>query len=154
VTRGTRPKKPSSSRGFVRAARGARGTRGSWGLKTGNQNIFSPLFLRQQQQFFFIFLFFYFFCDPTGAGLGALRAIRGARRDGCQTGCPIGPDEVPDGGQMEGLTGGQTGQMGCPTGLDEVPDWSHVIGHVIFVCHVTCLGWHGVILLPILLSER
>jgi hypothetical protein len=30
VTRGTRPKKPSSSRGF------ARGTWGSWGLKTEN----------------------------------------------------------------------------------------------------------------------
>jgi transposase InsO family protein len=42
VTRGTRPKKPSSSRGFAREARGARGTRGSWGswgswgLKTEN----------------------------------------------------------------------------------------------------------------------
>jgi hypothetical protein len=42
VTRGTRPKKPSSSRGFAREARGARGTWGSWGswgswgLKTEN----------------------------------------------------------------------------------------------------------------------
>jgi hypothetical protein len=42
MTRGTRPKKPSSSRGFAREARGARGTRGSggswgsWGLKTEN----------------------------------------------------------------------------------------------------------------------
>jgi hypothetical protein len=31
VTKGTRPKKPSSSRGFAREARGARGTRGTWG---------------------------------------------------------------------------------------------------------------------------
>jgi hypothetical protein len=44
VTRGSRPKKPSSSCGFARKARGARGTRGTWGLKTKNRNIFSPLF--------------------------------------------------------------------------------------------------------------
>jgi hypothetical protein len=37
VTRETRPKNPSSSRGFAREARGARG---SWGLKTENQFIF------------------------------------------------------------------------------------------------------------------
>jgi hypothetical protein len=41
VTRGTRPKKPSSSRGFAREAREARGSRGSWGLKT---EIFFSLF--------------------------------------------------------------------------------------------------------------
>jgi hypothetical protein len=41
VTRGTRPKKPSSSRGFAREARGAWG---SWGLKTENQIIFFSLF--------------------------------------------------------------------------------------------------------------
>jgi hypothetical protein len=34
VTRGTRPKKPSSSRGFAREARGVRGFRG---LKTENR---------------------------------------------------------------------------------------------------------------------
>jgi hypothetical protein len=53
VTRGTRPKKPSSSCGFARAARGARGSRGSrgswgswgsWGLKTENRTFFSSLF--------------------------------------------------------------------------------------------------------------
>jgi hypothetical protein len=33
VTRRTRPKKPSSSRGFAHEAHGAQG---SWGLKTGN----------------------------------------------------------------------------------------------------------------------
>jgi hypothetical protein len=39
MTRGTRPKKPSSSRGFAREARGTRGARG---LKTENRkpNIF------------------------------------------------------------------------------------------------------------------
>jgi hypothetical protein len=43
VTRGTRSKKPSFSRGFAREARGTqgtRGTRGSWGLKTENQIFF------------------------------------------------------------------------------------------------------------------
>jgi hypothetical protein len=35
VTRGTRPKKPSS-RGFAREARGTWGSWGSWGLKTEN----------------------------------------------------------------------------------------------------------------------
>jgi hypothetical protein len=42
VTRGTRPKKPSSSRGFAREARGARG---SWGPKTEH---FFPLFSSKQ----------------------------------------------------------------------------------------------------------
>jgi hypothetical protein len=37
VTRGTKPKKPSSSHGFACEARGARG---SWGLKTENRNFF------------------------------------------------------------------------------------------------------------------
>jgi hypothetical protein len=40
MTRGTRPKKPSSSRGFAREARGTRvtrGSRGSWGLKIENR---------------------------------------------------------------------------------------------------------------------
>jgi hypothetical protein len=37
VTRGTRPKKPSSSRGFAREARGAWGVWGFWGLKTENR---------------------------------------------------------------------------------------------------------------------
>jgi hypothetical protein len=57
VTRGTRPKKPSSSCGFAREAQGTRGTRGSWGLKTEH---FFPLFSNSQQQkknsFYFIFL--------------------------------------------------------------------------------------------------
>jgi hypothetical protein len=44
VTRGTRPKKPSSSHGFAWGARGAQGSRGSWGLKTGNGTCFSSLF--------------------------------------------------------------------------------------------------------------
>jgi hypothetical protein len=44
VTRGTRPKKPSSSCGFVCEARGARGSWGSWGLKTENRTFFSSLF--------------------------------------------------------------------------------------------------------------
>jgi hypothetical protein len=42
VTKGTRPKKPSSSRGFAREARGASGVWGFWGfwgLKTKNQKL-------------------------------------------------------------------------------------------------------------------
>jgi hypothetical protein len=45
VTRGTRPKKPFSSRGFAREARGARGVWGVWGfwgfwgLKTENRKL-------------------------------------------------------------------------------------------------------------------
>jgi hypothetical protein len=46
VTRGTRPKKPSSSHGFAREAHGTRGTWGSWGLKTEH---FFPLFSSSQQ---------------------------------------------------------------------------------------------------------
>jgi hypothetical protein len=42
VTRGTRPKKPSSSRGFACGACGARGAWGAWGLKT--EHFFSSLF--------------------------------------------------------------------------------------------------------------
>jgi hypothetical protein len=99
VTRGTRPKKPSSSRGFAREARGARRTRearrargswGSWGLKT--ENIFSPLFqpaTTAKKNFYFIFF------DVTAAG-------RGARR---------GLDGMPDGARR----GARRGQMGWRT---------------------------------------
>jgi hypothetical protein len=46
------------------------------------------------------------------------------------------------------------GLDGVPDGRDGVLDGSHVIGHVIFECHVTRLGWQGVILLPTLLSQH
>jgi hypothetical protein len=59
VTRGTRPKKPSSSRGFAHEACGARGSWGSWGLKTENQTFFSSLFQQPTTKFYF---YFYFFC--------------------------------------------------------------------------------------------
>jgi hypothetical protein len=36
---------------------------------------------------------------------------------------------------------------------DAVPDRSHVISHIIFECHVTHLGWQGIILLSTLLSQ-
>jgi hypothetical protein len=39
VTRGIRPKKPSSSRGFAREARGVWGVWGFWGLKTENRKL-------------------------------------------------------------------------------------------------------------------
>jgi hypothetical protein len=70
---------------------------------------------------------------------------------------PDGADGVPDGAKR----GARWDRTGCPTGPDGVPDeakrgpdGSHVIGHVIFECHVTRLGWQGVILLPTLLSQR
>jgi hypothetical protein len=53
VTRGTRPKKPSSSRGFAcearaaQAAQGTGGSWGSWGLKTETEHFF-PLFSSNQ----------------------------------------------------------------------------------------------------------
>jgi hypothetical protein len=73
-----------------------------------------------------------------GGRTGVARTNKGLNGmpDGCLTGCRIG------------------GRMGCPTGPDGVPDGSHVIGHIIFECHVICLGWQGVILLPTLLSQR
>jgi hypothetical protein len=48
VTRGTRPKKPSSALGFAHEARRARGTQGVWGLETENR-IYFFLFSRGQQ---------------------------------------------------------------------------------------------------------
>jgi hypothetical protein len=100
VTRGTRPKKPSSSRGFACKARRAWG---SWGLKTENRK---PKYV------------------PDGGQTGAGRGVRwGAQQwhDKGQTECHMGgrtrgrmgarrdakwgPDGMPDGGQM-----------GCPTG--------------------------------------
>jgi hypothetical protein len=54
----------------------------------------------------------------------------------------------------KGLNGMPDGcQTGFLTGLDGVPDGSNVIGHIIFECHVTRLGWQGIILLPILLNQ-
>jgi hypothetical protein len=70
---------------------------------------------------------------------------------GGQTGCPTGPDGVPNGARWSAQRGPDGGPYEGPNG---VPNGSHVIGHVIFVCHVTHLGWQGVILLPILLSQR
>jgi hypothetical protein len=52
VTRGTRPKKPSSSRGF------ARGAWGAWGLKTENRTFFSSLFNPTTQKKLKLLLFF------------------------------------------------------------------------------------------------
>jgi hypothetical protein len=101
--------------------------------------------------------------------MAAGRGARWVAQRGGQTGCPTGPDGVPDEGQTGcqtgpdgvsngGQTGGQTGLNGGPDGVPEGgqtgPDGSHVIGHVIFECHVTRLGWQGVILLPTLLSQR
>jgi hypothetical protein len=48
---------------------------------------------------------------------------------------------------------GRGARWGPDGGPDKVPDRSHVIGHVIFECHITRLGWQGVILLPTQLSQ-
>jgi hypothetical protein len=81
VTRGTRPKKPSSSRGFAHEARGARGV---WGLKTENrklkiENWKNPLFFQAgnnyqkkfQKNLFFLFIFYFF--RPRGRGFYRVR---------------------------------------------------------------------------------
>jgi hypothetical protein len=60
VTRGTRPKKPSSSHGFTREARGARGAWGAWGLKTENRTFFSSLFQQPTTKKIIIFKLFFF----------------------------------------------------------------------------------------------
>jgi hypothetical protein len=79
VTRRTRPKKPSSSRGFAREARGARV---SWGLKTENRTSFPAT-----NNFFLIFnLFVYFFRASAWTQLpvrvGQARGYRGRAREG------------------------------------------------------------------------
>jgi hypothetical protein len=69
VTRGTRPKKPSSSHGFACEARGARGVWGFWGLKTENRKLkiekkFSLSKLATTTKkiiYLFIFIYFCFF---------------------------------------------------------------------------------------------
>jgi hypothetical protein len=144
VTRGTRPKKPSSSRGFACEARGARGTWGSWGSKI---EIFFALFSSQQQQpkIYFILYIYIFSTQRWSDGVARRNARQG------QTECPTGLD----GGAQQGRTGCPMGarwggQTGCPTG----PDGCHVIGHVIFECHVTRPGWQGIILFPTLVSQR
>jgi hypothetical protein len=69
VTRGTRPNKSSSSRGF------AHGAWGTWGLKTENQKKNSPLFEQATTTKFYFILFFF---NPTGAGRGVGQgALRG-----------------------------------------------------------------------------
>jgi hypothetical protein len=93
VTKGTRPKKPSSFRGFTGKARGARGF---WGLKTKNRkpktenckfflsfqagNNYEKKFITFFIFFnlFFIFLFFHVRADSKGEG------VRGGRGgEGC-----------------------------------------------------------------------
>jgi hypothetical protein len=77
VTRGTRPKTPSSSHGFAREARGAREFRGFWGLKTENRKpkiVNCKLFLsfqagnNYQKNIYFYFLFL--FSRPRGQQRG------------------------------------------------------------------------------------
>jgi hypothetical protein len=67
VTRETRPKKPSSSRGFAREARGAWGVREVRGLKTENRKLkiekkFSLSKLATTTKFFYFLFFIYLFC--------------------------------------------------------------------------------------------
>jgi hypothetical protein len=86
---------------------------------------------------------------PNGAGWGARQVARRCGQTGCLTGGETGwPDGVLDGAKRVprhflNATSSATSFFDC-----------HVIGHVIFECHVTRLGWQGVILLPILVSQR
>jgi hypothetical protein len=72
-------------------------------------------------------------------------------RTGCRTGDQTGG---PTGARRGARRGARQGQTECLTGCPTGPDKSHVIGHIIFECHVTRLGWQGVILLSTLLSQR
>jgi hypothetical protein len=83
-------------------------------------------------------------------------ARRGWPDGGGQTGwLDGGPDGAGQGGQTGGQMGvARQGWTGSPTGGQTGPDGCHVIGHVIFECHVTRLGWQGIILLPTLVSQR
>jgi hypothetical protein len=77
VTRGTRPKKPSSSCGFAHEARGARG---SWGLKTENRKKISSLFQQPTtKKIIFIYFYFYFFTRPRGPNSPSTEGERGGR---------------------------------------------------------------------------
>jgi hypothetical protein len=76
VTRGTRPKKPSSSRGFARKARGARGAWGSWGLKIENRTFFSSLFQQATTKKKLIFYFLNFFRASTPRPRGRAASTR------------------------------------------------------------------------------
>jgi hypothetical protein len=75
VTRGTRPKKPSSSRGFAREARGAWGALGSWG-SSGLKTEFFSLFSRREQlpkKYIYLFIYIYLLLLFASA-LGCIRA--------------------------------------------------------------------------------
>jgi hypothetical protein len=75
VTRGTRLKKPPSSRGF---ACEARGSWGSWGLKTENRTFF-PLFFQQAITNFFKYFKYFFLCVRVDASARPCRRARGYR---------------------------------------------------------------------------
>jgi hypothetical protein len=82
VTRRSRPKKPSSSRGFAHEACGAlgfMGSWGSWGLKTENQNLFFsfPAGNNYQKNYFFkLFFYFIFFEHLRGQQPASARCRR------------------------------------------------------------------------------
>jgi hypothetical protein len=97
VTRGTRPKKPSSH-GFACEARGARGVGGFGGLKTENQNFF-PLFSSKQQLpkiKIKIFIFTYF-SSSVRADKDAARVREGGRR--------ASEGDVEEGGEVRCVRG-------------------------------------------------
>jgi hypothetical protein len=92
---------------------------------------------------------------PGGVLDGGRTGVPDGAGRGCQTGAGRGPDRVPDKWPDEvAKRGAQRDQAGCQTGCPTGPNGCHVIGHVIFECHVTHLGWQGIILLPTLLSQR
>jgi hypothetical protein len=87
VTRGTRPKKPSSSRGFAHEAYGAWGAWGawgSWGLKSENRTFFSSVFQQATTKIKIKiknnFLFLFFFERPRRIRADAARPCRVSER--------------------------------------------------------------------------
>jgi hypothetical protein len=78
VTRGTRPKKPFSSRGFAREACGAWGDWGFWGLKTENRKlkIETLSFQAKKKKIIFFLFFFIFFRVLAGLRLRGRARVR------------------------------------------------------------------------------
>jgi hypothetical protein len=109
VTRGSRPKRPSSSRGFARKACEAWG---SFGIENRQPKVF--LFFSRRQQlpkektihfilFLFLFIFCFFFASASGQTANCVRRGEGRARDG---------------GGGEGTGGGRRGgeKRVCPYG--------------------------------------
>jgi hypothetical protein len=77
VTRGIRPKKPSSSRGFAREARGVQGVRGVRGVQGVHGVLGVPGLKTENGK-----LNFYFFSCPRGCSPASMRTAEGREGEG------------------------------------------------------------------------